>query len=123
MIRNSFISSAIALVLAATAPAIAQDESARVTEGNLVKEGIPEIPAEISAQRRRYSNFRGHGFRDWAGDGIYIGTRFGEVTQVHQVAQPLGMRRQITFYDEPVGGANADPDGDGFVFAKRYGRG
>jgi len=121
MIRNSFISSAIALVLAATAPAIAQDESARVTEGNLVKEGIPEIPAEISAQRRRYSNFRGHGFRDWAGDGIYIGTRFGEVTQVHQVAQPLGMRRQITFYDEPVGGANADPDGDGFVFAKDTG--
>ena len=93
----------------------------RLSKGNLVMEGIPEIPVEISERRRQYSNFRGHGFRDWTEGGILIGTRFGEVTQVHKVAEPLGMRRQITFYDEPVGGTNADPDGDGFVFTKDTG--
>ncbi len=93
----------------------------RTTKGNLVMEGVPAIPAEISERRRQYSNFRGHNFRDWTDGGVLIGTRFAEVTQIHKVAKPLGMREQITFYDEPVGGGSADPDGGGFVFTKDTG--
>ncbi|MEO0466773.1 MAG: prolyl oligopeptidase family serine peptidase [Pseudomonadota bacterium] len=118
--------SALAFCLAAPAQEPAEAPEAemadeRVTQGNLVMEGIPEIPSEISERRRQYSNFRGHGFSDWTAEGILISTRFGEVSQVHQVNEPGGMRRQLTFYNEPVGGANADPDGDGFVFGKDTG--
>ncbi|MEM1087234.1 MAG: prolyl oligopeptidase family serine peptidase [Pseudomonadota bacterium] len=110
----------VAAIALSIAGATAETEE-RVTEGNLVKENIPDIPADISERLRQYSNFRGHGFSDWTDGGIFIGTRFGEVGQVHRVTMPLGARRQITFYDEPVGGANADPDGDGFVFGKDTG--
>lgn len=101
--------------------AMAEADSERVTIGNLVMESIPEIPAEITERRQQYSNFRGHGFSDWSEDGIYITTRFGEVSQVHEVTAPLGMRRQVTFYSEPVGGANANPAGGGFAFGKDTG--
>ncbi len=121
--------SALALIAGASAQSAEEAEApertdmgtGRLTEGNLVMEGIPDIPAEISERRRQYSNFRGHGFSDWTEGGILISTRFGEVSQVHKVSEPLGVRRQLTFYDEPVGGANADPDGDGFVFGKDTG--
>ena len=119
-------SSVLVLSLAAHAHNHGESEEAemaddRVTVGNLVMEGIPDIPAEVSERRIQYSNFRGHGFSDWAGDSVLISTRFGEVSQVHQVSTPMGTRRQLTFYEEPVGGANADPDGDGFVFGKDTG--
>ncbi|MEM1036541.1 MAG: prolyl oligopeptidase family serine peptidase [Pseudomonadota bacterium] len=118
--RNRVLAGVAALALALTGSAAAETEE-RVTDGNLVKENIPEIPADISERLRQYSNFRGHGFSDWTDGGIFIGTRFGEVGQVHKLTMPMGARRQITFYDEPVGGASADPDGDGFVFGKDTG--
>ena len=112
--RNRVLAGAAALALALTGSAAAETEER-------VKENIPEIPADISERLRQYSNFRGHGFSDWTDGGIFIGTRFGEVGQVHKLTMPMGARRQITFYDEPVGGASADPDGDGFVFGKDTG--
>lgn len=39
-------------------------------------------------------------------------TRFGETSQVHIVDHPLGARTQVTFRDEPIGGAIWTPDGD-----------
>ncbi|MEM1105968.1 MAG: prolyl oligopeptidase family serine peptidase [Pseudomonadota bacterium] len=125
--RAYLAAAALCLTLSATAEITSEGDAdvpaggERVTMGNLVMEAIPEIPAEISARRRQYSSFRGHGFSDWSGEGILISTRFGEVSQIHQVSAPLGMRRQLTFYDEPVFGASADPDGDGFVFGKDTG--
>ncbi|MEM7494508.1 MAG: S9 family peptidase, partial [Pseudomonadota bacterium] len=118
--RMKSLVGAAALVIGLAGTAIAETDE-RITEGNLVKENIPEIPDEISERLRQYSNFRGHGFSDWTEGGIFISTRFGEVGQVHKVTMPLGARRQVTFYDEPVGGASSDPDGDGFVFAKDTG--
>src|SRR5690606_8641689 len=44
------------------------------------------------------------------GQGLVISTRFGETTQLHTVDQPGGARRQITFFEEPVGGAAVSPD-------------
>ncbi|MEM9053985.1 MAG: alpha/beta fold hydrolase, partial [Pseudomonadota bacterium] len=103
----------------APAPEVAGIE--RIEAGNLVMEGIPAIPTGVKERLRQYQNVRGHGFQDWTDDGLLISTRFGEVSQVHKITQPLGARRQVTFYNEPVGGANADPAGDRFVFTKDTG--
>jgi dipeptidyl aminopeptidase/acylaminoacyl peptidase len=110
-------------VLIAAAPAAAQDGPERVTRGNLVMENIPEIPQSVRERLQQYQNVRGAGFSDFAPQGgVYISTRFGETSQVHHVAEPLGMRRQLTFFDEPVGGASAVPGGSGdFVFGKDTG--
>lgn len=93
----------------------------RIERGNLVIEGIPDIPAAVSERLRTYQNVRGHGFQDWTGDSVLISTRFAETSQIHRVDTPLGARHQITFYDEPVSGADVSPAGDGFVFAKDTG--
>ena len=97
------------------------DTGERTTEGNLVMESIPDIPASVRERLRQYQNVRGHGFSDWTSEGILISTRFGETSQVHRVRTPGGARQQVTFYDEPVGGGNASPNGDSFVFGKDTG--
>lgn len=97
------------------------EPSDRVTEGNLVMENIPEIPGSVSERLRQYQNVRGHGFSDWADEGILIGTRFGETSQVHHVKKPGGARTQVTFYDEPVGGGDVSPAGGSFIFGKDTG--
>ncbi len=99
----------------------APEETARIEVGNLVMEGLPEIPDSVKERLRQYQNVRTHGFQDWTDEGILISTRFGEVSQIHEVTTPLGARKQITFYSEPVGGASAAPDGKSFVFSKDTG--
>ncbi len=126
-----FLASLSALAFAACAqtgtvpePALteAPAPSERTTRGNLVFEGIPAIPRDVSNRLSQYENVRGHGFADWTSDGgILISTRFAEVSQVHKVAFPGGARRQLTFYDEPVTGMTASPDGTAFVFGKDTG--
>ncbi|MEM8770387.1 MAG: alpha/beta fold hydrolase [Pseudomonadota bacterium] len=88
---------------------------------NLVTEGIPQIPTSVSDRLRQYQNIREHGFRDWGSEGILIGTRFGDVTQIHSVKAPGAARRQLTFFDEPVSGADMSPTGDVFVFTRDTG--
>ncbi|MEM7730399.1 MAG: alpha/beta fold hydrolase [Pseudomonadota bacterium] len=97
------------------------DAADRVVEGNLQMENIPDVPAEIRERLRRYQNVRSHGFRGWIGEDMLISTRFGEVSQIHRVDMPGGARRQITFYDEPVGGVSVGPDETSFVFTKDTG--
>ncbi len=103
------------------APAEAPQAVERAEMGNLVMENIPDIPADVSERIRQYQNVRGHGFQDWIGDDILISTRFGEVSQIHRVNMPGGARQQVTFYDEPVGGALVSPDGGAFLFGKDTG--
>lgn len=66
-------------------------------------ENVPEIPAALTEQLLRYSNVRSAGVIGWDGDALLVSTRFGQASQVHRVSQPLGMRKQLTFYSEPVG--------------------
>lgn len=133
--KTTIIAASSALLLAAcaqtaetaaltdeTEPVVAEaTDSARRTEGNLVIEGVPEIPPAISERLRQYQNVRDHGFASWTEEGVLIGTRFGETYQVHHVAAPGAARRQLTFYNEPVGGASAGPDGKTFVFGRDSG--
>ena len=85
-------------------PAVSAQDVSRVERGSLVMENIPEVPAAMLERLRLYQSARGAGLMDFAPDGrsILIQTRFGETNQLHRVDQPMGMRRQISFFDEPV---------------------
>jgi dipeptidyl aminopeptidase/acylaminoacyl peptidase len=88
----------------------------------LILENVPETPPALRERLRQYLNTRGASFQDFLPDGsILIATRFGDAAQIHRVKQPMGMREQLTFYNEPVGGAGARPNANAFVFAKDTG--
>lgn len=53
---------------------------------------------------------------------MLISTRFGNTNQLHSLKMPMGARTQITFFDEPVGGATYEPiDGKYFIFSRDAG--
>lgn len=85
-----------------------------LNNGNLVLQNIPEIPDQIVSDLNRYQNVRSAPFRAWSqsGDSIYISTRFGDVTQLHEVSTPGGTRQQLTFLNEPIGAVARQPGGD-----------
>ncbi|MEX0708916.1 MAG: alpha/beta fold hydrolase [Woeseia sp.] len=109
-----------ALILGSTALAV---EQRVVNNGNLVMEDIPAIPERIVDDLNRYQNVRSAGFLDWSEDGksIYISTRFGDVNQIHRVDMPDGTRRQLTFFDEPVGGVKRQPGSSALTFTRDAG--
>jgi dipeptidyl aminopeptidase/acylaminoacyl peptidase len=117
------IAAGLALSLAMTTIAWAQGAE-RITEGNLVMENIPDIPEAVRDRLQQFQNTRSAGFQDFVGPdgGILISTRFGETTQIHHVAEPMGYRRQLTFFDERVGGASYRPSqGGGYIFTRDTG--
>ena len=114
-----------AMGAAAVAAVAAEDTGGRRELGALVMEGVPELPSALVERLRPYQNTRSASFQDWLADGtgILIATRFGETSQVHQVSAPLGDRRQLTFYSEPILEAVVCPDGaaHGFLFLRDTG--
>ena len=90
----------------------------------LTADGIPGIPDELATSSRPYMEFRTAGFAGWnaADRSMLVSTRFGNTAQLHTVATPLGMRRQISFEVEPVGGYWS-PKGDTLVVSKDVGGG
>ena len=74
-------------------------------DGQLILHDVPEIPAELVQRLNRYQNVRSAAFIDWTldGKGVYIRTRFGEISQLHRVSQPGGTRQQLTWFPEPIG--------------------
>lgn len=91
---------------------------------NLVVEGIPPIPVSLVDEVRRYTESRAAAFQDWhpTRKEMLITTRFGNTDQVHQVANPLGARTQLTFFTEPVAEASYEPTaGNYFIFTKDTG--
>jgi hypothetical protein len=53
-------------------------------------ENIPAIPASVAEKADRYREFRSASIQDWHPERreMLIGTRFGEVPQVHVVKLP-----------------------------------
>ena len=110
--------SLIALLAATAAPTFAAvDKPAAITA-----DGIPAVPSELAANSRPYMESRAAGFSGWnARDrSMLIATRFGNVNQLHSVAAPMAMRRQISFEVEPMGG-RWSPTGDALVTVKDNG--
>ncbi len=117
MKQNFILTSGLAL-LVFSATALAEVITTETNNGKLVMQDIPEIPASIVSSLNRYQNVRSAGFLDWTedGNGIFVSTRFGDVSQVHRVSHPGGARQQITFFDEPVGGVQRQPGGSKMIF-------
>lgn len=91
---------------------------------NLAAQNIPGIPASLPVTVRKYTEARSADFVDWHPQRreMLISTRFANTSQLHYVKMPGGARTQITFFEEPVGGASFEPrDGKYFVFGKDVG--
>src|SRR5690349_19940710 len=84
--------------VAAVAPA-ARASVPRVVRGNLTTELVPELGPEAQARLQRYLDVRRADIAGWdaGGSGLFVLTRLANVSQLHRVDMPLGMRRQLTF--------------------------
>lgn len=123
MTRHVTALAAAALAALFALPGAAADVP-RVTRGNLAIEGIPEIPPELQQRLRRYQFARSASFAGWTADGrLAVSTRFGNTSQLHLVDKPMGARRQITFFDEPVNGGSWSPTGarNGVIYTRDAG--
>lgn len=122
MLKRSHLGAACILVAALILPTA--DAAERVERGNLVLEGIPEIPQSFATRLEQYQNTRSAGLAGWLpGGGMLISTRFAETSQIHRVDRPGGARTQLTFFSEPVGGGtpSPNPEMDGFLFTRDVG--
>ena len=93
---------------------------------NLVADGVPAVPASLVESAQRYSNFRAAGLASWnpVRREMLISTRFADSYQIHMLKMPGGARTQLTFFPEPAGGAQFNPqDGKSFIFSKDVGGG
>ena len=70
----------------------------------LTADGMPAIPDELAANSRPYMEFRTAGFAGWnaADRSMLVATRFGNTNQLHTVAAPLGMRKQVSHESVPL---------------------
>jgi dipeptidyl aminopeptidase/acylaminoacyl peptidase len=121
MIKSALLCSG--LVALFPVMAMAQEATIPVTD-NLIVEGIPPVPASVAERVGRYTEFRAAGFQDWnpRRREVLISTRFGNTSQVHHVAMPLGKRRQLTFFPEMISSAQYNPVSDDFfLFTKDVG--
>jgi dipeptidyl aminopeptidase/acylaminoacyl peptidase len=73
----------------------------------LTADGVPPVPDELAAATRPYMEYRTASFAGWnaADRSMLIATRFANTNQLHSVAAPMAMRRQISFESEPTRGA------------------
>jgi dipeptidyl aminopeptidase/acylaminoacyl peptidase len=91
---------------------------------NLVTDGIPALPLAYVSDVKNYTESRAASFAAWHPQRkeMMISTRFANSNQLHYVKMPGGDRKQITFFDEPIGGASFEPiKGDFFLFLKDIG--
>jgi dipeptidyl aminopeptidase/acylaminoacyl peptidase len=110
----------IAAAVAFAAPASADVEKPAA----LVADGIPAVPDRLAEQTRPYMEFRTAALQGWnpRTHGLVITTRFANTAQVHEVARPMGMRRQITFEADPIAAASySRGKGDVMVVQKDVG--
>lgn len=101
-----------------------QAKNTIVPNENLIAENIPEISKDLASQVKKYSEARSaaivaiHPLKE----EIVIATRFGATNQLHKVAQPMGNRKQFTFFDEPLGNGVYEPTkGDYLIYNKDIG--
>ncbi len=118
------IRSLVAVIACVLAPSAAFAQTSDTVEkpAALISDGVPVIPAALAAETRPYMEFRTASFGGWnaADRSMQVSTRFGNTSQIHRVAMPMGAREQLSFEVEPVGG-RWSPTGDLMVVAKDRG--
>ncbi len=103
---------------------LAAAEIPRSERGQLVLEDIPEVPDRINRRLSRYLETRSAYVADFTRRGeLLVTTRFANTSQFHLVNQPMGARKQISFFSEPVFGGTVAPGKihDGFLFTRDAG--
>ncbi len=113
----------LTVLLLLPALAVADVDRRTLNNGNLVLEDIPEIPADIVDSLNRFQNVRYANFASWTSDGkgLFVTTVFRDVVSLHRVDMPLGARRQVTFYDEPISGVKRQPGRRDMLFMRDAG--
>ncbi len=103
----------------------AQNKNEFVTPNeNLIAENILPIPKSLGQAIKKYSEGRNASLADIHPNGkeILAVTRFGSTNQLHKIITPMGARKQITFFEEPVNTASYEPTkGEYLVYSKDTG--
>lgn len=109
-------------------PAFAQDTAPEAPASltmpeQVVTDGVPPVPAEVGERLAQYLETRSASVVDVAADGssILISTRFGEVSQLHELRTPMGARTQLTFFSEPLRGGSYLPGSDDLLYLRDVG--
>jgi dipeptidyl aminopeptidase/acylaminoacyl peptidase len=82
------------------------------------------LPATLIGEVKNYTESRGATLVTWhpSKKEMVISTRFANANQLHYVKMPGGDRKQMTFFDEPIGFATFEPlKGDYLLFYKDVG--
>ncbi|PZU11888.1 prolyl oligopeptidase family serine peptidase [Sphingomonas sp.] len=100
----------------ATAPSIAPPAA-------ITGDGVPSIPAALAAATRPYLEYRTAIFEGWNPKtrAALIATNFGNTRQLHEIAAPMGDRRQISFEADNIASGEYAPPGDALVLQKDVG--
>src|SRR3990172_1556895 len=118
--RHTPLTCGLCLSFFISATVFAQQGDVVSPNENLVVEGLPPISASMAERAGRYTEFRSAELLDWHPKRreVLIGTRFADTLQVHHVANPLGDRRQLTFFPDRVMAASYRPhQGDYFLLS------
>lgn len=109
----------LSLLLLTVSAASADIEERKANNGQVVLQDVPDVPASIHEDLKRYQNVRSANVLDWTGDSksLFVRTRFAEVNQIHRVDQPGGARHQLTWFEEPVGQVVRQPGTDFLSFS------
>ena len=93
-------------------------ESRTENNGNLILEDIPAIPGSIKEDLSKFQNVRSAAFRGFNNqdEGLFISTRFGNVSQLHLVKSAGAARNQITYFQEPIGSVTMHPTKSSIAF-------
>lgn len=91
---------------------------------NLITENILPIPKTLNQTIKKYSESRNAGLADVHPNGkeLIATTRFASTNQLHKVVFPLGDRKQVTFFDEPISVASYEPvKGEYLIYSRDAG--
>lgn len=109
----------VLLVLAQTSVAQKAHTNIFSPAASLIPIGTPDVSQELAQKASAYTEARDARFQSWnpLHRSMLIRTRFADVPGVHELTQPMGARRQITFLREPIREAHWQPVyGRYFVF-------
>jgi dipeptidyl aminopeptidase/acylaminoacyl peptidase len=97
---------------------VSGQETRTENNGNLILEDIPAIPGSIKEDLSKFQNVRSAAFRGFNNqdEGLFISTRFGNVSQLHLVKSAGAARNQITYFQEPIGSVTMHPTKSSIAF-------
>lgn len=77
----------------------------------LTTSNVPAIRQAVADRAAQFAKTRQAALAGYAADGerLYIGTSFASTPQLHIIDRPLGARRQLTFFDEPIASPTPSP--------------